>query len=80
METIIFPRSQDTPALRRNLECAYVARSMEQIDSSASLKVTGVVRIYGVVIGSGRPGPVANLLRCLFRERAEISPLWASGV
>ena len=47
--------------------------------TSASLKVTGVVRIDSVVIGSGRPGPVANLLRCLFREHAEISPLWASG-
>ena len=47
--------------------------------TSASLKVTAVIHIDGVVIGSGRPGPVASRLRRLFRERAEIAPLWASG-
>jgi D-alanine transaminase len=47
--------------------------------TSASLKVTAVIRIDGVVIGNGRPGPVANRLRRLFWERAKISTLWASG-
>ncbi len=47
--------------------------------TSASSKVTAVIRINDVVIGSGRPGPVTNCLRRLFLERAEISSQWASG-
>ena len=47
--------------------------------TSASSKVTAVVQIDGVVIGSGRPGPVANRLRRLFEEHVEISSLWARG-
>ena len=68
------------PIEERPFSVSEALAASEAFITSASLKVTGVVRIDGVVIGSGRPGPVANLLRCLFRERAEISPLWASGV
>ena len=48
--------------------------------TSASSKVTAVIRVNDVIIGNGRPGPVTNRLRRLFLERAEISSLWASGM
>ncbi len=51
----------------------------EAFVTSASSKVTAVISIDGVVIGNGRPGPVANRLRHLFHDHAAISPQWASG-
>ncbi len=67
------------PVEERPFSVAEAQAASEAFLTSASSKVTAVVSIDGVVIGSGRPGPVANRLRRLFRERAEISSLWASG-
>ena len=64
----------------RRFTVAEALAASEAFLTSASVKVTAVVRIDGVVIGSGRPGPVAGRLRQLFNEHAEISPRWASGV
>lgn len=68
------------PIEERAFSVAEAQSASEAFVTSASLNVTAVVNIDGVVIGSGRPGPVANRLRQLFRERATISPLWAGGV
>ncbi len=67
------------PIEERSFSIAEAQSAREAFLTSASSKVTAVVNIDGVVIGSGRPGPVANRLRELFRERAAISSLWASG-
>ncbi len=67
------------PIEERSFSVAEAQAASEAFVTSASSKVTAVVRIDGVVIGNGRPGPVAIRLRQLFRERAEISPLWANG-
>jgi D-alanine transaminase len=63
----------------RSFSVSEALSASEAFLTSASLKVTAVVRIDGVVIGSGRPGPVANRLRRLFGEHAEVSSQWESG-
>ncbi len=63
----------------RAFSVAEAQAAREAFVTSASSKVTAVVRIDGVVVGDGRPGPVTSRLRRLFRERAEISALWARG-
>jgi D-alanine transaminase len=67
------------PVAERRFTVAEALAASEAFLTSASVKVTAVVRIDGVVIGSGRPGPVTRQLRRLLAEQAEISPLWASG-
>ena len=67
------------PLEERPFSVAEAQAASEAFLTSASSKVTAVVNIDGVVIGSGRPGPVASRLRALFQERAEISSLWAHG-
>ncbi len=67
------------PIEERPFSVAEAQVASEAFLTSASSKVTAVISIDGVVIGSGRPGPVANRLRRLFLEQAEISPLWARG-
>lgn len=63
----------------RPFSVAEARAAKEAFLTSASSKVTAVVNIDGVVIGSGRPGPVASRLRELFWERADISSRWAKG-
>jgi len=70
---------ENYPLEERPFSVAEAQAASEAFLTSASSKVTAVVNIDGVVIGSGRPGPVASRLRALFQERAEISPLWAHG-
>ena len=70
---------EDYPLEERPFSVAEAQAASEAFLTSASSKVTAVVNIDGVVIGSGRPGPVASRLRALFQERAEISSLWAHG-
>ena len=67
------------PVEERSFSVSEALSAREAFLTSASSKVTAVVRIDGMVIGSGRPGPVANRLRRRFREHAVVSPLWASG-
>lgn len=67
------------PVAERRFTVAEAYAASEAFLTSASVKVTAVVRIDGVVIGSGRPGPVTRQLRRLLAEQADISPLWASG-
>ncbi len=63
----------------RTFSVSEALSASEAFLTSASSKVTAVVRIDGVVIGNGRPGPVASWLRHLFWQRAAVSSLWASG-
>ena len=45
-------------------------KAREAFITAASAFVTPVTRIDGHVIGSGRPGPMAQRLRALYLERA----------
>jgi D-alanine transaminase len=47
----------------------------EAFITSATAAVTPVVRIDGVAVGNGRPGPVTRELRAVFHRYAEVAPL-----
>ena len=64
---------------QRRFTVAEAQGASEAFMTSTSSKVTAVIRINDVVIGNGRPGPVADRLRRLFDEHAEVSSEWASG-
>ncbi len=63
----------------RPFSVAEALAASEAFLTSASLKVTAVIRIDGMLIGSGRPGPVADRLRRLFIENAEVSSERVNG-
>ncbi len=67
------------PLEERPFSVSEALAASEAFLTSASSKVTAVIRINDVVIGNGRPGPVTSCLRRLFSEQVEISSLWASG-
>ena len=64
---------------QRRFTVAEAQGASEAFVTGTSLKVTAVTKIDGVVIGDGRPGPVADRLRRLFNEHAEVSAEWAKG-
>jgi D-alanine transaminase len=47
--------------------------------TSATTIVTPVVKIDGVPVGGGKPGPLALGLREAFRRSSEIAPRWSAG-